>query len=479
MKSVTQKALSAILSEEYCTPEESLKYLQSETHFMTFAVELARRLGVSGKKNSSEETCNEIVQILHKKQLAPSRDRYIRKWFSGDSGPDRGYAIKLCFALGLTESESIEFLRKACGYNGFNFRDAKEIVYYYCLKYGKTYDRALEIIERYDSTPCDEKEAVTADKGTRTIQNIFVPILAEDEAAFIDLLCANKANFFGYSRTAYKKYLELKRRLTVRIVQSSLNSAYLFKFQDDVYIALVNLLVGLAKGDADFDSDLKGFKVTKPAPDTELLWSRLMKKIESRPFLNWVHEKSVNGQAKPVEETLTRDQFFQKLVSNDMLLQLIYLGIPFVKKTVVNMDTQKTTIDNNLLPLPNKTLKKALEGTTYAQYFSEMDNDPRKVKRAALVLLFFADYFFDYHPGTDPTEGVYADFYVNLDNMLADCGMAHLYPASQLDWFILKSAKALESKDRNDDNNDPILFFNKVLELSFPPDVEEWADRED
>jgi len=471
MLSKTKKALAAILSEEYYTPEESLTFLQSGEHFMTFSEELGRRLGKLGNTSSSEETYKAITKILHEKQLAPSRDTYIRKWFSGNSVPDLEYAIKLCFALGLNESESTEFLRKACSYNGFNFRDAKEIVYYYCLKYGKTYEHALGIITRYDSAPYDEKNVASSEKRTRVIRSVFTSSLVEDEEAFVGLLCENKANFKGYSLTAYEKYLELKRRLIVKIVLSHLNSAYLHDFQDEVYIALIHLLTGLAKGDSDFINDLRGFKTTGPKQDMKRLWNSLIEKIESkyeqRP-MTWVHEKSVNGRvSKTTEEMLTPDQFLQKLVPNDMLLQLIYLDIPFVKKTAVNKKTQKETVYNDFLALQDEMLKKALEGTTYAQYFSEMDNNPKKIKRTALVLLFFADHFFDFDPDIDPSEGTYADFYVSLDKMLGECGMARVYPANQLDWFILKSAKAIENKD------DPILFFNEVLKSSYPADIEE------
>jgi hypothetical protein len=473
MSSKTQMALAAILNEEYFTPEESLEYLQSGDHFMTFSEELTRRLGKPGNESSSEETYKAIVKILHKNNLAPSRDTYIRKWLFGDSVPDREYAVKLCFALGLNELESVEFLRKACKYNGFNFRDAKEIIYYYCLKYGKTYEHALGIIARYDSAPCDEENTPSDEKSTRVIRDVFTSMLMEDEEAFVGSLCDNKANFFGYSLTAYKKYLELKRRLIVKIVLSHLNSAYLHDFQDDVYIALIHLLSGLAKGDSDFISELRGFKAAGPKQDMKLLWNSLTKKIDSkceqRP-LKWVHEKNVNGRvSKTAEETLTQDQFFQKLVPNDMLLQLIYLDIPFVKKTAVNKKSQKETVYNDFLALQDETLKKALEGTTYAQYFSEMDNNPKKIKRAVLVLLFFADYFCDFDPDIDPPDNMdtYENFYVGLDKMLDECGMARIYQANQLDWLILKSVKAVENKD------DPMLFFNEVLKASYPADIGE------
>ena len=152
-----------------------------------------------------------------------------------------------------------------------------------------------------------------------------------------------------------------------------------------------------------------------------------------------------------------------------MVLQLIYLDIPFVKKTAVNKKSQKETVYNDFLALQDETLKKALEGTTYAQYFSEMDNNPKKIKRAALVLLFFADYFCDFDPDIDPSDNMdtYENFYVGLAKMLDECGMARIYPANQLDWLILKSVKAVENKD------DPMLFFNEVLKASHPADIGE------
>ena len=61
----------------------------------------------------------------------------------------------------------------------------------------------------------------------------------------------------------------------------------------------------------------------------------------------------------------------------------------------------------------------------------------------------------------------FAEFFDGLNHLLERCRLSPLYPGNQYDWLILRSIREFEIGDPDEDDSNPIAFFNDVLEMSF------------
>ena len=54
-----------------------------------------------------------------------------------------------------------------------------------------------------------------------------------------------------------------------------------------------------------------------------------------------------------------------------------------------------------------------------------------------------------------------------VNRLLKRCRLSPLYPADQFDWLILRSIREFEIGDPDEEEDNPIAFFNDVLDFSF------------
>lgn len=80
----------------------------------------------------------------------------------------RSIIFKLAFALGMNAEECEELLRKGLNERGFNFKDPKEIVSWYCLKFGYGFLYVNEILEEYEKIETEQ-----FDNDNRVTQDIY------------------------------------------------------------------------------------------------------------------------------------------------------------------------------------------------------------------------------------------------------------------------------------------------------------------
>ena len=160
MSKITDFAIHA-LEEDSClfeTAEECLSFLEDDSHFKNISKELTEVLhetcGISGeKKVLIDELCSRIMNLEYpdgySKEAFKNKRKTVEHWFKDNSVPERSYAIKICFALGLGYEEAVLFLRKGCKSYAFNVRSAEEAVYMFCLLNGKSYQEGEELLRQY------------------------------------------------------------------------------------------------------------------------------------------------------------------------------------------------------------------------------------------------------------------------------------------------------------------------------------------
>ena len=152
-------------------------------------------------------------------------DRYIATGFTGDRKSDytsfnksnimswikdgklmskRKHIFMFCFAMKLDISKTIEFMNKACLQSGFNFKDIEDIVFYFCLNNKKTYQEAVDIINKIndmlEKDDNNDSDNIYADNDTAVIQSRIQSMT--DTSELIEYIRYNRSGFKSQYRTA-------------------------------------------------------------------------------------------------------------------------------------------------------------------------------------------------------------------------------------------------------------------------------------
>ena len=126
-------------------------------------------------------------------------------WLKGKS-ISRKKAIELCFALKLDIFETEDFLQK-CGHDWFHFRNYMDIIYYFCLSNKVPYERATQLVVKYNYLNSANPTPVQSEKKcslTFMFKQEVEDFLTENELH--SLLTDNKDMFGYFNNTAYRHF---------------------------------------------------------------------------------------------------------------------------------------------------------------------------------------------------------------------------------------------------------------------------------
>ena len=140
----------------------------------------------------------------------------LRNWFDKDKRPKKGEDSRfsmfaLAFALRLSVEETKDLFHKIFLDRAFNYRNEKEVIYYFCLKNNKTWADAKRMIA--------EVENMTIDVSDHTqLTNVIADNInaMSDENTLLEYIRENGHNFEKNSVTAKEKfsyYLEQAKKL--------------------------------------------------------------------------------------------------------------------------------------------------------------------------------------------------------------------------------------------------------------------------
>lgn len=133
-----------------------------------------------------------------------SISRKVRDWLNNKYAPsEREELIKICFALKLNELKSGDFL-SLTSEGTFHLRNPRELVFAYCLRTGKSYGHAIEMINKLKPINRDEKDENSLIL-TKTLAGGFVDIY--DDESFYEFYSANYDSLGKLHNTAYIRFL--------------------------------------------------------------------------------------------------------------------------------------------------------------------------------------------------------------------------------------------------------------------------------
>ena len=498
MGTITQLAQSAIKEIAYFTPKECLSYLQNESNWNGVSKKLIQEMNEHLGLN---EDADALAKILKEKLAAldgleKNSAEYtvlktnVRRWLKenripGKSRSGEDYAMKICFALefnvlpenyksnvtsGKTreEIETItydrvsSFLQKGCRRSSFNFRDAYDIIYFYCLMNGKPYSKAKELINRYNDLDSKDPEiSFESYHATKTLKQAFLADNAfEDEEAFVKAMCANKHNFIGYSKTlvdALEEYYRKVCRLAIEVLMADdiedivVDPACVPDDEKCVLTSFFSKIANLPNAHADCKKIDKEWRNSKSAK------SQILNLYEKHAEWIWGNDN------------LSTEQL-SKIIPARMLLRSIvsFAEEQFSYKRNGKKDNYFATLKNSELSDNQYGVFDNFPNTRYLTDFVKLAQAPTEARKI-LILYVFVLYVNEKSIAKLEVESnfFYNDFFELLTQILDDCGLPFLYPADPFDWLILKSIRALEQTEGNADIGgnviDPIDFFQEIL----------------
>jgi len=319
----------------------------------------------------------------------------------------------MCFAFGLSDiskpKTAGEFLFNVCQINGFNYRVAEDIIFYYSLTHDEDYGYAERLIAEYKEKTAGVKVGDGYETSpTEEVEEIFKELAVMSEEEFMEKLVANAHNFIGYNKTAHNEFVRLYDELSELILN---------EIKEDN-----------ASSDA---GEIDGYDNGR-GKDT-----RIRDEIIFDSFLRALTAK-IKGEAKrKTRDTLTD----------------ILDGFPAESDIVKMRSTAKNY--RNWATGDGKNVG----GNDFHHGYA----------RKAFILCFFNAYILDWkkvwdNPQSKTPVSFFNDFYRRLNSKLRSCSYGAIYPANPFDWLILKCAKLLDEADPFEDG-DITEIWSETLKL--------------
>jgi len=140
------------VTRENLTPQEAVAFLRSGMQLRTFRDILRQVCG----SDALEKNISYGLWLQDQSQNPDSVCRKVRNWMNGKNLPtEREDVFRICFALGLQEDRASRMLTLLTE-QGIHYRNIREMVYAYCLRYRLGYDYAR----------CTFRSQRTAHEGT-------------------------------------------------------------------------------------------------------------------------------------------------------------------------------------------------------------------------------------------------------------------------------------------------------------------------
>lgn len=194
---VTQDNLSA---------QEAVAFLLNGMQLRTFRDVLRQVCG----RDDQEKQLTERLSALSKNTQPDSIRRKVKNWYSGKNLPtEREDVFLVCFALDLNQDQSDQVLRLLTE-QGIHYRNPREMVYAYCLRYRIGYSYACQLAEQI----AERKDTSNTyrEPMTQMIRQEFQSVRAEED--LFSFMLRHKALLGTNHNTAYSYFCKMLSLLT-------------------------------------------------------------------------------------------------------------------------------------------------------------------------------------------------------------------------------------------------------------------------
>lgn len=406
MGNSTVQVKHALEREKAFSARETLEYLHTRENFRFVSETIKELLNQRGVSGDDEQLVKAFRKLMREKGVFSNSSKFAsaENWFKDMAFPSKISAIKMCFAFDLssrTRPTALDFLWNTCQVNGFNFRRADEVVFYYALERGKSYSYAVDLLNRYEKETAgviieDSYETKSTDELCEAFSEL--DIMPDDE--FFETLCENKKNFIGYRKNAHVEFVK-------------------------IYDGLTALIAGDIKENNidNMNAKIPGYGKRPVNVFSELVFDKTLHSITA-----------IRGNTDKKRSVLI------DITENFPLaerIKLLYEGTKNEESAAKNDDYEKEYgFDRKVFIL-----------CFFAKYVIEWER-----------------YLADIKVKAEPPKKFYTDFYRRLNSSLNKCTYALLYPRNPFDWLILNCVRSLDSSDQDRDL-DALDLFNETLSL--------------
>ena len=346
-----------------------------------------------------------------------------RRLLKAEAPCKRDKMFLISFALHMNSEQMTKFLTDHLAEQTYNFRDSDEIIAFYCQSKGadNAYEQYLQLKKLWDNQPdaSDSANAKMESGYTSYAASMLNKSINSDEE-LIGFLASNRANFKGFSQTAYNEYLRLLNKAKeVSKTQSLLNDEYLSNES-------VNTPEQLKEREARINNAIEARTV-----QTNEQLAREMLSCIPRYTTEYIREY-VDKYGNKVKEDL-------RVVEND------FINIKNGERGQEDSDATTT--------LPAQITKKLL----MSGRLNDLEKQKKPVERKDLVFLRFYIFSKIIEKNGNYTLTDYQTFIDECNEMLNACGFSRLYAANRFENLIMLSLLA----------DNPFEMFETIIEYSF------------
>lgn len=215
------------VTQENLTAHEAVAFLRDGLRLRTFRDILCL---IQGTDECQKQLTDGLCELNPQAQPDSIR-RKVGNWFSGKTLPgEREDVFQICFVLKLTLEQSEKALTLLTD-QGVHYRDLREMIYAYCLRWGLPYAYAGTLAQQLCR---DGKEEKSREPVTQLIRQGFQDVRAEEDLfAFI---ARNRASLGTEHNTAYAYFCKMLALLTGEALDGE--QTYSMEYVADEYLRL-------------------------------------------------------------------------------------------------------------------------------------------------------------------------------------------------------------------------------------------------
>lgn len=232
MTEISAKQWDFITSENL-TASEAVDFLKNGMQIRTFHGNLAEISGNAAYEKQLVEGLYQIKSELEEQIVQlDSLKRKVRNWVNGKNLPsDREEAFQICFAMGF-DLEQTEKLLTRLTEQGIHYRNGREAIFAYCLKYKRSYQDALRMVEQFVNR--GQAKGGYQDPATQMIKDAFEEVKGEED--FFSFLLNYRMQMGDSHNTAYTYFEKMLALLSGENMEEE--EKYSMEYIADEYLRL-------------------------------------------------------------------------------------------------------------------------------------------------------------------------------------------------------------------------------------------------
>lgn len=226
MTEISAKQLDFV-TRENLTPREAVAFLRMGVQLRTFR-DIVKKVC---QTDVPEKQITDGLWLQDQTQNRESVSRKVRNWMNGKSLPtDREDVFRICFALELDNQQSDQMLSYLTQ-QGIHYRNLREVVYAYCLRYRLGYQYACQLADRLTggSEDSDSKAPMT-----HIIRRDFENIQAEED--LFSFVLRHRDQLGTHHNTAYGYFCKMLSLLTGEELDGE--DQYSMEYVADTYLRM-------------------------------------------------------------------------------------------------------------------------------------------------------------------------------------------------------------------------------------------------